>query len=178
MYAQLADLLQFLFAVVVLGLAVTLVKAQVYGDAPTTTKYSTFTGGFGILAAAAGAVGLFVEAVPDLFNIALDGLSGLLFLAGGIAWAVGMKGINCTTLTGENINNMVENGLMNQGKEAGFYGFYDRNKSSEDNYNTLAGNCKKGFSDEIIQFLSFLVALGLVGVGYVRMRRGTSASYV
>jgi hypothetical protein len=61
-----------------------LLKLQVYGEAPVTTKYSSFTGAFGIIVCAVGVASLFLSFIPDLVSIALDGLLGLLFLAGGI----------------------------------------------------------------------------------------------
>ncbi|KAK0627825.1 marvel domain-containing protein [Immersiella caudata] len=173
--------LQFIFGVAVLGLSVTLVKAQVYGSAPTTTKYSTFTGGFGVFAAIVGAVGLFIEAIPDIANMALDGLSSVLLLAGGIAWTVGFQGVQCKDNAGrDNVVKMIQNPLLNQGEDGeGRYGFWDYSKEDDENGNRLLSNCQKGFSDQILQFVAFGIGLALIGVGYVRMRRGgTTASYV
>ncbi|KAK4449961.1 marvel domain-containing protein [Podospora aff. communis PSN243] len=172
--------LQFIFGVAVLGLSVALVKAHVYGSAPTTTKYSSFTGGFAVFAALAGAVGLFIEAIPDLVNIALDGLSSILLLAGGIAWAVGYQGMQCRADGGtDNDLKLLNNALINQGQEGERYGFWDYDKTRQQNEDHLLSNCNKGLSDQILQFVAFAVGLGLIGVGYVRMRRGgKSASYV
>jgi hypothetical protein len=152
----------------------------VYGSAPTTTKYSTFTGGFGAFAAIAGAVGLFIEAIPDIANLALDGLSSILLLAGGIAWAVGYQGMQCKDdVSEENNRKLLENSLINQGRDGDRYGFFDYGKSGPENIQHLISNCNKGFSDQILQFVAFAVGLGLIGVGYVRMRKGgPSASYV
>ncbi|KAK0645472.1 marvel domain-containing protein [Cercophora newfieldiana] len=171
---------QLIFAIAILGLAVTLVKAQVYGNAPTTTKYSTFTGGFGTFAAVVGALGLFLESIPDLLNIALDALSAVFFLAGGIAWAIGFQGIICKSdASEENARKMIENPLMNMGKNGQRYGWWDAGNSDDEREKILLSSCQKGFSDEILQFIACGIGLGLIGVGYVRMRRGgLSASYV
>lgn len=67
-----------------LGLAATLISGQVYGDSPVTTRYSTFTGGLGIIVGAFGAAGLFLTAIPELVVLALDALAGIFFIAGGI----------------------------------------------------------------------------------------------
>ncbi|KAK3353687.1 marvel domain-containing protein [Lasiosphaeria hispida] len=170
--------IQFIFSVVVLGLAVTLIKAQVYDSAPVTTKYSSFTGGFGILVAAIGVAGLFFDAIPDIVNLALDALAGLLFAAGGIAWAIGIKGISCTSEY--DADKMLGNGLLNLGTvSAGGqtgYGVGAISDTAEEVFGHLKSNCQKGFADEIISFLSFGVAAGLVGLGYVRMRKGGGSS--
>lgn len=75
---------QGIMAIVVLGLSVDLVKGQKIGDAPTTTKYSTFTGGFGLAVAVIGLVSVFIDAIPALIVMAADAVSGLLLLGGGI----------------------------------------------------------------------------------------------
>jgi hypothetical protein len=80
--------LQFLLGVVVLGLAATLYRAQVYGSAPTTTTYSIVTGCFAAFAALVGAVALFVESLPGIISLGVDAVAGLLLLAGGIVSAV------------------------------------------------------------------------------------------
>ncbi|TKW49749.1 hypothetical protein CTA1_3465 [Colletotrichum tanaceti] len=71
-------------AIVVLGLSVDLVKGQKFGDAPTTTKYGTFCGGFGLAVAIMGFASAFIDAIPALAVMAADALSGLLLLGGGI----------------------------------------------------------------------------------------------
>ncbi|GJC95553.1 hypothetical protein ColKHC_04379 [Colletotrichum higginsianum] len=76
--------IQGIMAIVVLGLSVDLVKGQMIGDAPTTTKYGTFTGGFGLAVAIMGFASAFIDAIPALAIMAADALSGLLLLGGGI----------------------------------------------------------------------------------------------
>lgn len=75
---------QFLSSLTILALAAVMIKNQVYDAAPVTTRYSTFTGGFGMIVGVIGAICAFVSFVPDLVPIALDGLAGLFFLGGGI----------------------------------------------------------------------------------------------
>lgn len=173
--------LQFVFAVTILGLSVALVKAQKYGDAPTTTKYSSFTGAFGIIVCAVGVARLFIDSVPDIVTLALDGILGVLYLGGGIAWAVGLKGVQCTNRDDLNAANMLQNPLINQGtftypNGAIEYGIIDRTDTEDGAWGKLQASCQKGFSDEIIQFISFAVAIALLGLGYVRMRKGGSGS--
>lgn len=70
--------------IVVLALSIELIKTQRVGDAPTTTKYSAFTGGFGLAVAIFGAIATFFDVIPALVVMAADAISGLLLLAGGI----------------------------------------------------------------------------------------------
>jgi occludin/MAL family lipid-associated protein len=82
---------QFLFAIIVLGLSITLAKGQVIGSVPATTGYGSFTGGLGILAAIIGFAALSTDFLEGIISWAIDGLAGVAFLAGGIvriAWYI------------------------------------------------------------------------------------------
>lgn len=76
--------MQVLFGIVILGLAATLAKQQVFGHPPTTTTYSIFTGAFAVIAAAVGTIAMFMEAIPSVVPMGFDAVGGLLLLAGGI----------------------------------------------------------------------------------------------
>ncbi|KAK3324772.1 marvel domain-containing protein [Cercophora scortea] len=168
--------IQFVFAIVVLGLAVTLFKQQVYGSAPTTTTYSIFTGAFGIIVAVAGVAGLLVEAIPSIVNMALDAVMGILFLGGGIAWAVGLKGINCKLQETQNAQSMLFNGLLNEGTtDFGHgidYGVTDGATSEQEIFDRLSSNCQKALADEVVQFISFGLAIGLVVLTFLSRKKG------
>ncbi len=163
---------QILFAITILGLYITLAKGQIYDSIPVTTRYNSFTGGFGIIVGALGLAGLFIDAISDLIIIAVDAVAGILLLAGGIAWAVGIKGISCGDPA--SYPSMLENGLLNQGKMGEYYGVFqlDGVDTGEAAFYKLKATCEKGFAAEIIQFLSFGILISLVGVGYIRMRSG------
>lgn len=85
---------QLIFSIVVLGIAATLIKNQVYGSSPTTTRFSTFTGGFGIIVAALGTAGLFITAIPELVVLGVDAICGFLFAAGGIVRPISPPSLN------------------------------------------------------------------------------------
>lgn len=163
-----------------LGLSATLLHQQKYGNSPTTTRYSVFTGAFGMIVAAVGAVGLFLHAIPPLVPMAMDAVSGILFAAGGIAWAIGLKGISCKL---EDSQKMYDNSLLNEGcvkaKDGTAYcGVLDDINAGdvEGLANHLKGNCQKAFTGEIFQFLTFAIAAILVGLGYLTMRKGSGGS--
>lgn len=69
---------------VVLGLSVTLENHQKYGSPPAETSFASFTGGFGIVVAAIGVASMFIDAIPTLVPLVVEGLAALFFLAGGI----------------------------------------------------------------------------------------------
>jgi hypothetical protein len=76
--------IQLLFAIVVLGLSVTLAKGQRYGSVPAATGYAAFTGGTAIVAALVGCAALYREALNGIISWTTDALASLALLAGGI----------------------------------------------------------------------------------------------
>ncbi|KAK3293864.1 marvel domain-containing protein [Chaetomium fimeti] len=166
--------LSFLMALVVLALAANLIAIQVYGTPPVTTRYCTFTGGFGMIVAAVTTVcTIFLSStVPELVPIVLDGLAGLFFLGGGIAWAYSLKDTaNCS-----NYDQMLLNPLLNQGSltvgDRTAYGVVGSDDDVETVMNRLKGNCQRAQADEVIQFICFGIGIALVAIGLVQMRRG------
>ncbi|KAF3762463.1 hypothetical protein M406DRAFT_357468 [Cryphonectria parasitica EP155] len=182
--------LQMLFAIVVVGLSATFMKDQHVGSAPVTTRYSVFVGAFGMIVGAFGAVALWVDRIPSIAPMVTDGLAALFFLAGGIAWAVGMKGQSCSL---SSLQKLYDNSLLNQG--------CDSQKSSSDNgpYCYVAGNqkedpwplvnlwpspmkgiCQKAFANESFQFLGFATFVVLAGLGFLMMKRkgGSRSKFV
>ena len=169
---------QLLMAAAVVGLSVTLLNGQATGKTPTTTRYSVFTGAFGMIVAFLGLVCLFISAIPAIVPMVLDAVAGLLLLAGGIAWAVGLKGIKCEE---EYYTKMYDNPLLNEGCVGGGGGARpycgvagdDPNKvTDEGTFRTLNVRCKYAMSDEIIQFILFLVSGILLFIGFLLMRKG------
>lgn len=71
------------------------------------------------------------------------------------------------------------NGLINQGTldvpgENGgqAYGVMDGTSDPFVIADRLSSNCKKGLADEVFQFLCFALAIGIIVLGYIRMRKG------
>lgn len=82
---------------------------------------------------------------------------------------------------------MLTNSLLNQGSidvdDGTAYGVWGDDDSPEDVFNKLRGNCQRGQADQILQSLSFGVALSLVIMAYMQIRRGgmsrgSSGAYV
>ncbi|KAH8912760.1 hypothetical protein BR93DRAFT_922724 [Coniochaeta sp. PMI_546] len=167
--------LQLLMAAVVVGLSVTLLKGQVYGTTPTTTRYSVFTGAFGMIVAFLGLICLFISAIPAIVPMILDSLAGILLVAGGIAWAVGLKGIKCDEDHG---TQMYDNGLLNEGCVSADDGspycgvLVGADPNSRQAFDRINTRCKYAMSDEIIQFILFAVCAILLFLGFLIMRKG------
>lgn len=79
-----ARFFQILFAIVVLGLSVTMAKWQFFGDSPATTDYGAFSGGFAFLVGLVGLAAVFIEAIPAVIVAGADALAAVLTLAAGI----------------------------------------------------------------------------------------------
>ncbi|KXX78640.1 hypothetical protein MMYC01_205686 [Madurella mycetomatis] len=166
--------LQFVISLTILAIAADFIRHQVLGDAPVTTRYSTFTGGFGMLVCGVGAVALFVTSIPALVPIALDGLMGLFFLAGGIAWAVGLRGTgNCNDPVGMLGNQLLNRGSVSTDNDV-YYGIIEPDDDELAVFNKLRGACQRGTAEEVLQFIAFGAAISLIGIGYSTWKRGTS----
>lgn len=140
----------------------------------------------------AGAIGLlaqFIERIPALVPLAVDGLAALFFVSGGIAWAVAMKGQTCSLAS---LKKLYDNPLLNQGctpkksqSDDGPYCFVAGDQSQDPwpltNLwpNPMKGICQKAFANETFQFLGFAAAVILVVLGFLMMRkRGSRPSFV
>jgi hypothetical protein len=71
---------------------------------------------------------------------------------------------------------MLNNDLLNQGtqqfKDGIGYGVVHPDDDDWSLYKRLRGNCQRAQADEILQFISFAIAAGLVALGYLGMKRG------
>ncbi|EFQ33323.1 hypothetical protein CGRA01v4_06960 [Colletotrichum graminicola] len=162
--------LQGIMAIVVLGLSVDLVKGQIIGDAPTTTRYGTFTGGFGLAVAILGLVSAYIDAIPALIVMAADALSGLLLLGGGIAFAIGLRGVTCETPNSQDeLDLQWSNELINGGSVK--YEGDDKvgDKMTQDR---LVDNCKKATADQAMQFVTFGFVITTIVLVFLVWRNG------
>lgn len=75
---------QILFTTIVLGISISAARWQVYGSVPATTSYDAFAGALGLLNALIGLAGIWVSAIPELIMSAVDTITSVLLLAGGI----------------------------------------------------------------------------------------------
>lgn len=166
---------------VIVALSAIMVKNQVYGGAPTTLRYSVFTGAIAMIIAAIGIICLFIHKIPPFIPMVIDAVGALLLVAGGIAWAVGLKGVKCDTAYADaQFNNpLLNEGCITDKSGHTYCGVNARNADETDSvkyvqkvFDLLNGRCKTGMADEIIQFVAFAVCVILVVLGYFIMRKG------
>jgi hypothetical protein len=105
-----------------------------------------------MIVAIIGFISLFWEFLQGIIMLVLDVLAALLFLAGGIAVAVGLRGVSCS-----NDFDTFNNGLLNggctkvQGETICFH-----NDTSRRN------RCHMDEADSAFMFMGFIVCAGLV----------------
>jgi len=173
--------IQILFSAVVLGLSITLGKGQVVGHWPTTYSYAAFLGGFGMIAGAFGILCVFVHLFDHtIINLAIDGVVALLYIAGGAALAIQLKG-GCT-----NVLSMLHNKLINCGAvittidgEEWFDGLcgVTQKTTFNDLINKEAGwlhqRCSEATADYGLMFGVVLTTLLAVGLTLLWRRKGS-----
>ncbi|KAF4817096.1 hypothetical protein CGCSCA5_v006118 [Colletotrichum siamense] len=178
--------LQAIMAIVVLALSIELTKdirgsiddGRPVAAVPTTTKYSVFCGGFGLAVAVFGAAAAFFDFIPALIVMAADAVSGVLLLAGGIAFAIGLRGITCDPGNGEELERLYENDIINRGKTKAASGDGSASTGTPDQ---VVGNCKKAFADQAMQFVTCgfaLATIALVFLVWKKNRSGGGRAYV
>jgi len=169
--------LQLILAIIVLGLSADRVKNQVFDDAPTTIKYSIFTGAFGMIVCVVGIVAVFLEIIPLIGVLAGDALSGIFFLAGGIAYSIGLKGVDCNAGSNDIFNAMANSDLVNLGTiqvdGQTYYGI-----STFSTVDQLRDVCRRAIADETIQYLAFLFCLFTMAVMFLERRRSSGGAIV
>ncbi|KAL2266862.1 hypothetical protein VTJ83DRAFT_4139 [Remersonia thermophila] len=166
--------LEFLMALTVLALAADFIRKQVLGSAPVTTRYTTFTGGFGMIVCGVTAASVRFSFIPGLVALGLDALAGLFFLGGGIAWAYGLRNVDgCTNDLNMLNNHLLNRGSVQVGDETG-YGIVEPGDDKDPGalYRRLRGNCQRAQAVEILQFLCFGVATFLAVAGFYMVRQG------
>lgn len=141
-----------------------------------------------MIVGAFGLIALWIDKIPPIAPMVTDGLAALLFLAGGIAWAVGMKGQTCSE---SSLKALYNNPLLNQGCSNEKPGTGQLHYCAVAGRRTeewplqdlwpspLKGICQKAFANETFQFLGFGAAVILIVLGFLMMKkRGSRPSFV
>ncbi|KAK0284190.1 hypothetical protein LTR35_005905 [Friedmanniomyces endolithicus] len=157
---------QLLCGAVVLGLSISAIKWQYFGAAPATTSYSAFAGAFGVLAALIGIAASFVEAIPEVIMVGVDGLAAMLLLAGGLAFAIGLKGVTCNNDESTAESSLLNGGSITSGTDT-LYGFPTTNYHA-----VLSGRCRTAEADSAFLFLGFLASLAAAVLCFLASKRG------
>ncbi|KAL1964225.1 hypothetical protein VTN77DRAFT_7183 [Rasamsonia byssochlamydoides] len=156
LFAAILRIFQCLFAIVVLGLSVTLAKGQVVNSVPATTGYGAFTGGLGILAALIGFGSLFVDSLNGIITWALDGLASLAFLAGGLAFAITLRGTDCSNPNTTWNNVLLSGGCITVNGQLGCA--YGDGK--------LNSRCSSAKADAAFMFIDFIVCITIIACSF------------
>nr|POF04597.1 hypothetical protein CFP56_56078 [Quercus suber] len=166
---------QILFGVIVLALSIVAIEWQVFGSAPATTGYGAFTGAFCILIGLIGCAAVFIEALPSVAVAAADGLAAVLLLAGGIAFAVQIRGVSCGSSQEAGLS-MVRNFLMNGGcKGKGdnqVCGIAKDANTAKEALSHLESHCRTIEADTVFLFLGFIACVGAAALCFMGSRRG------
>ncbi|KAF2089224.1 hypothetical protein K490DRAFT_54850 [Saccharata proteae CBS 121410] len=170
-------LFQIIFAAIVLALSISLIRSQDYGTV-AAQNYAAFTGGFGLLVALMGVAAIFIEPLAGFIQAGADALAALFFIAGGIAIAVMLSGINCSSKSDSNQEKLINNKLTtggcvrnNKGSETDC-GFTHHGSSKNGQLDWLLGRCKENSADAAFMLISAVMCLGLGVMSLLALRRG------
>ncbi|KAJ5715384.1 uncharacterized protein N7483_012565 [Penicillium malachiteum] len=94
LFTGIARAFQLLSTIVVLGLSVSLARAQGHGSVPAQTGYAALAGALGVLVSLVGIAALFVENLSGIIAWALDAFASVALLVGGILHTVVRSGAN------------------------------------------------------------------------------------
>lgn len=166
---------QTLFAACVLGISISAIRWQEKGTAPATTSYSAFAGAFGLLTALVGFAAVWITMIPGLIMAAVDAFASVLLLAGGIAFAIGLRGVKCNSVhegsTSEAALPTWDNPLINGG-------CFDRQDGhciqTAYEFKDIRAHCRAVEADAAFLFLGFLACVAAAVLAFIAHRRGGS----
>lgn len=145
-----------------------------------------FTGVFGL-------IGLFKDPISSLLPMAGDTLAALLFVTGGIAWAIGMRNMPCDRIYGWDhyLNPLLNQGCLPYTVELkrkrrvpwcgilhGIIPEYEKNH--EDDWviawktvwnKVLRSVYQKAYANVTIQFLGSVISVILIGLGFLMFKK-------
>ncbi|KAJ5101392.1 hypothetical protein NUU61_003614 [Penicillium alfredii] len=166
LFTGILRVVQLLFAVIVLGLSITLAKGQHDGVLPPATGYAAFTGALGIVASLIGFAALFIDSLDGVITWLIDGVTSLALLAGGITYAVLLRGTSCS-----NWQTLQDNVLLSGGCAAAFDdSFKACYYAGYHLYSELEGRCKSATADAAFMILGFLICVAVLIVSFVSGR--------
>jgi len=174
---------QALFSIVVLALSVTLAKGQLQGSTPSILGFSSFLGAIGLIVGLLGISALFLEPLQrkPIVVWVVDGVVTLFFLAGAIAMAVELKGVDCNNWIAIVSNSVLNCGaqIVNIGGQPSYTNVCVKNLDSsavsllelnEEIGNTLHKRCMEARADNVFVWLGFLTSLASLGLGIQFLR--------
>lgn len=79
---------QAVFAIVVIGLSVTLIRGHHFGSLPWQLGFAVFAGGLAFVAALVGLAGSCISFLEGTVGLVVDGVAALINILGGIVSAL------------------------------------------------------------------------------------------
>ncbi|KAF2642984.1 hypothetical protein P280DRAFT_505236 [Massarina eburnea CBS 473.64] len=160
---------QIAFAAVVTGLSISISQGHHWGGLPFILGYVSFVGCVTLLGAFAGLAATWVELLQGTIGMLVDAIILVFNLAGGVVLAIKINGVKCADDGNtDNAIKLVTNGLFNggwKGKES-YYA------TQPDGDKTLLSLCKKNQADAAFLFLTVVVLLVSLAMGFLRMKKG------
>ncbi|PVI06030.1 hypothetical protein DM02DRAFT_610357 [Periconia macrospinosa] len=164
---------QAVFASVVLGLSVTLVRNQGPGLAsPLSLRYAAFVGGFTLLAAFVGVAAEFLSALQGKVVFLLDGLVTLISISGGVLLAVLIGGANCGDASLLNRAKLFENDLFNGGCEGKGDNRKCWNGFGHGREKYLNSRCKESQATSVFMFFVVGLMFASMTMTFLRSKKG------
>ncbi|KAK0712292.1 marvel domain-containing protein [Apiosordaria backusii] len=170
--------LQLLLSITILALTLAFLKAQVYGDPPTTTKFTVFVASFTIFISVVNLIGTvwwtwLEDLLPVIVLLGLDGVAALLYIAAGIAWAVGLKDTgSCSDEDGMYLNPLFNGGTRDYEGNP-LIGLRQPDDTPDSLLGKLQGLCHRATANQSLMFVVGVVFCGgLVGLRWWRHKRG------
>lgn len=133
--------------------------------------------GLSVLTGIFGLAALFLDSISTLLPTAGDALAGTFLIAGGISWAVAMKGAACVE---QDVRRLYLNPLLNQGCSPGqevegmpICGVLEGAGASPEAWwsGTVRPICQRAYANETFLFLGFAVSLVLIGLDFLMGKR-------
>lgn len=163
---------QIVFAAVVLGLSVGMIKGQgPFLSSPISLRYTAFVGGISFLTGFVGIAAEWVSVLQGMVGLIIDGLIILLNIAGGVLLAIQIGVPKCSDTSDENRIELFKNHLFN----GGCYGKVDGEEvcwNGRDRLSHLNERCKEAQADTVFLWFTAAVLLVAVTMTFLRTKRG------
>lgn len=165
---------QALFAIVVIGLSVTLIRGHHWGSLPWQLGFACFAGGLAFVAALIGLAGSFFSLLEGMIGLIIDGVVAVVNILGGIILAVKINGVKCES--DDSVGNslrLVHNELFNGGvrNDITWVG-YQYQKNQKKAVDVILGHCREAQADTVFMFLTAVLLLVSGVLLFLRARKG------
>ncbi|KAF2440785.1 hypothetical protein P171DRAFT_395514 [Karstenula rhodostoma CBS 690.94] len=167
---------QVLFAAVVLGLSVGMIKGQGPGlNSPISLRYTAFVGGVSFLTAIIGIAAEWISVLQGMVGLVIDALVTLLNIAGGVLLAIQIGVPKCSDASDENRLKLYHNHLFNGGcykdlpkvaDELQCWNGFDGREGQ------LNARCKEAQADTVFLFFTVAILLVSATMTFLRTKKG------